>query len=148
MTKSTLTEEQIEKFKKLEEEAANNTDEKGDYMDDDVYCLGNFAEDLCYAGDKEWARKIYKVVEKKLDRSQIDSELYINLAEDVATNLGDKDWARKIGATPKACSKANLAQPKNHYKYEQTCCGVTYKRHRLRKNARYYCPNCKAKLFK
>jgi hypothetical protein len=35
-------------------------------------------------------------VEKKLDRSQIDSELYINLAEDVATNLGDKDWARKI----------------------------------------------------
>lgn len=96
MTKSTLTEEQIKKFKKLEEEAFNNTDESGYYMDEFDYCLGNFAEDLCYAGDKEWARKIYKVVEKKLDRSQIDSELYINLAEDVATNLGDKDWARKI----------------------------------------------------
>jgi predicted SprT family Zn-dependent metalloprotease len=59
-----------------------------------------------------------------------------------------KDWARKVGATPKACSKANLAKPTNHYKYEQTCCGVTYKRHRLRKNARYFCPNCKGKLFK
>ena len=96
MTKTTLTEEQIKKFKKLEEEAFNNTDESGYYMDEFDYCLGNFAEDLCYAGDKEWARKIYKVVEKKLDRCQIDSELYINLAEDVATNLGDKDWARKI----------------------------------------------------
>ena len=59
-----------------------------------------------------------------------------------------KKWARKVGATPKACSKSNLAQPKNHYKYEQTCCGTTYKRHRLRKNAKYYCPNCKGKLFK
>mgnify|MGYP001168125919 FL=1 len=96
MTKTTLTEEQIKKFKKLEEEAFSNTDESGYYMDEFDYCLGNFAEDLCYAGDKEWARKIYKVVEKKLDLCQIDSELYINLAEDVATNLGDKDWARKI----------------------------------------------------
>ena len=25
-----------------------------------------------------------------------------------------KDWARKVGANPKACSKSNLAQPKNH----------------------------------
>tara|TARA_R100001594_G_scaffold147001_2_gene199297 strand:- start:881 stop:1321 length:441 start_codon:yes stop_codon:yes gene_type:complete len=58
-----------------------------------------------------------------------------------------KDWAIKVGATPKACSKANLAQPKNHYKYQQTCCGATYKRHRLRKNARYYCPKCKKSLF-
>tara|TARA_B100000941_G_C28014163_1_gene306770 strand:- start:250 stop:441 length:192 start_codon:yes stop_codon:yes gene_type:complete len=63
MTKPTLTEEQIKKFKKLEEEAANNTEEKGDYMNDDVYCLGNFAEDLCYAGDKEWSKEIYKKVE-------------------------------------------------------------------------------------
>ena len=59
-----------------------------------------------------------------------------------------KDWARKVGATPKACCKSDLVQPKNHYKYEQTCCGVTYKRHRLRKSATYRCPNCKGKLFK
>ena len=58
-----------------------------------------------------------------------------------------KDWARRIGANPKACSKSNLARPKNHYKYEQTCCGVTYKRHRLRKDTRYYCPKCKKNLF-
>ena len=59
-----------------------------------------------------------------------------------------KDWATKIGATPKACSKSNLINPEKHYKYEQTCCGVTYKRHRLRKRATYYCPNCNQKLFK
>ena len=59
-----------------------------------------------------------------------------------------KDWARKVGAKPKACSKANLVKPKNHYKYEQTCCGVTYKRHRISKRRRYYCPKCKGKLFK
>ena len=59
-----------------------------------------------------------------------------------------KDWARKIGANPKACSKNDLIKPEKHYKYEQTCCGVTYKRHRVRKRARYYCPNCNQKLFK
>ena len=96
ITKSTLTEEQIEKFKKLEEEAFNNTDESGNYMDEFDYCLGNLAEDLCSAGEKEWARKIYKVVEEKLDRLQIASGMYLNFAEDVATYLGDKEWARKI----------------------------------------------------
>ena len=58
MAKPTLTKEQIKKFKKLEEEAFNNTDESGYYMDEFDYCLGNFAEDLCYAGDKEWAKKV------------------------------------------------------------------------------------------
>ena len=96
MTKSTLTDEQIEKFKKLEEEAANNTDEKGDYMDDDVYFLGNFAEDLCDAGDKEWARKIYKILEEKLDSHKLDYHYYENLAEDVEEKLGDKEWSKEI----------------------------------------------------
>jgi len=96
ITKSTLTEEQIEKFKKLEEEAVNNTDEKGDYMDDFDYCLGNFAEDLCDAGDKEWARRIYKILEEKLDSAQIDKHYYLNLAEDVEEKLDDKEWAREI----------------------------------------------------
>ena len=93
---TTKTEVNIKKFKKKEQEAFNNTDESGNYMDEFDYCLGNLAEDLCYAGEKEWARKIYKVVEEKLDRSQIDSDMYLNFAEDVATYLGDKEWARKI----------------------------------------------------
>ena len=93
---TTKTKINIKKFKKKEQEAFNNTDESGYYMDEFDYCLGNLAEDLCSAGEKEWARKIYKVVEEKLDRSQIDSEIYLNLAEDVATYLGDKEWARKI----------------------------------------------------
>ena len=59
-----------------------------------------------------------------------------------------KEWARKVGATPRACSKANLNQPKNHYKYVQECCEVTYKRHRISKRRQYYCPKCKGKLFK
>ena len=59
-----------------------------------------------------------------------------------------KDWARKVGATPKACCKSDLVQPKNHYKYEQTCCGVTYRRHRISKRSNYYCPKCKGKIFK
>ena len=96
MAKPTLTKEQIKKFKKLEEEAANNTDEKGDYMDDDVYCLGNFAEDLCDAGDKEWARKIYKILEEKLDSHKLDYHYYENLAEDVEEKLGDKEWSKEI----------------------------------------------------
>ena len=96
MNKSTLTEEQIKKFKKLEEEAVDNTDEKGDYMDDFDYCLGNFAEDLCDAGDKEWARRIYKILEEKLDSAQIDKHYYLNLAEDVEEKLDDKEWAREI----------------------------------------------------
>ena len=58
-----------------------------------------------------------------------------------------QNWARKIGATPKAC-KSNIVSPEKHYKYEQTCCGITYKRHRLRKRAKYYCPNCNQRLFK
>ena len=58
-----------------------------------------------------------------------------------------KYWARKIGANPKACSKANLTKPKNHYKYEQTCCGATYKRHRISKRRKYFCPKCKESLF-
>ena len=93
-TKSPLTKAEIKKFQKLEKEAENNTDEKGDYMDDIDYCLGNFAEDLCDAGDKEWARRIYKIVEEKLDRAQIDRHYYLSLAEHIEEKLGDKEWSR------------------------------------------------------
>ena len=90
------TKAQIKNFKKLEQEALNGTGETGYYTDEFDYCLGRFAEDLCSAGQKEWARKIYKIVEEKLDRSQIDSDIYLNLAEDIVAYLGDKEWARKI----------------------------------------------------
>ena len=90
------TKAEIKKFKKLEQVAHNNTDESGHYVDEFDYCLGRFAEDLCSAGYKEWAKKIYKIVEEKLYRCQIDSCIYLNLAEDIVAYLGDKKWARKI----------------------------------------------------
>lgn len=54
----------------------------------------------------------------------------------------------EIGAKPERCSKNELNSPKNHHKYIDTCCGVTYKRHRLRKNARYSCPKCGVVLYR
>ena len=66
-------------------------------MDEFDYCLGRFAEDLCSAGYKEWAKKIYKIAEDKFNRGQIDEGFsLLDLANDVAQNLGDKKWARKI----------------------------------------------------
>ena len=62
------TKAEIKKFKKLEQEAHNGTAETGYYTDEFEYCLGRFAEDLCSAGYKEWAKKIYKIVEEKLYR--------------------------------------------------------------------------------
>ena len=59
-----------------------------------------------------------------------------------------KDICRQIGAVPKACSKENLIKPKNHYKYIDTCCcGITYKKHRIRSNRTYSCPKCHQNLF-
>jgi len=59
-----------------------------------------------------------------------------------------KDICRQIGAVPKACSKENLNKPKNHYKYIDTCCcGITYKKHRIRNNRTYSCPKCRQNLF-
>ena len=39
----------------------------------------------------------------------------------------------EIGARPERLHTGKLGRPKNHHKYVDTCCGVTYKRHRLRK---------------
>jgi predicted SprT family Zn-dependent metalloprotease len=58
-----------------------------------------------------------------------------------------KGICREIGAIPRACSKEKLNKPKNHHKYVATCCGVTYRRHRLRRGAKYYCPRCDQRLF-
>ena len=58
-----------------------------------------------------------------------------------------KSICREIGAIPKACTTTKLNHPNNHYKYMDICCGVTYKRHRLRKNVSYSCPKCRLALF-
>ena len=93
--KSTLTKEQIKKFNKLQDEADDNTESGGYYIDEFKYCYGNLAQDLCDAGDKEWARRIYKIVEDKMG-VQISGDQHLSFAADVANNLGDKEWARKI----------------------------------------------------
>ena len=94
------TKSQIKNFKKLEQEAHSGTNDSGYYNDDPEYnyCLGRFAEDLCYAGYKKWARKIYKIVEGLFKDGKIDtvSVFYCDFASDLALNLGDKKWARKI----------------------------------------------------
>ena len=94
------TKAEIKKFKKLEQEALSGTRDSGYYNDDPEYnyCLGRFAEDLCLAGYKKWARKIYKIVEDLFNDGQLDtvSVFYCSFASDVAQNLGDKKWARKI----------------------------------------------------
>ncbi len=89
--------EQIKNFKKLEQDAYNNTAETGYYTDEFDYCLGRFAEDLCAAGEKEWAKKTYKAVEDKFNRGKMDESFsLLDLANDVAQYLGDKKWAREI----------------------------------------------------
>lgn len=58
-----------------------------------------------------------------------------------------KNICREIGAIPRSCTTSKLNRPKNHYKYSEHCCGVTYGRHRLQKNAKYFCPKCNRRLF-
>ena len=91
-TKSPLTKAQIKKFKKLQDEAEDNSEKTGYYVDEFDYCLGRFAEDLCSAGYKEWAKKIYKKAEEKAK----DNSEFEELAESIRENLGDKEWAKKI----------------------------------------------------
>ena len=59
-----------------------------------------------------------------------------------------KSICREIGAKPERLHQGKLGRPKNHHKYVDTCCGVTYRRHRLRKNATYSCPKCHTPLYK
>lgn len=54
----------------------------------------------------------------------------------------------EIGAKPERLHKGKLDRPEGHHKYVDTCCGVTYRRHRLRKNASYSCPKCHSPLYK
>ena len=58
-----------------------------------------------------------------------------------------KKVCREIGAIPRSCSKSHLNKPQNHYKYVDICCGLTFRRHRLRKHTKYSCPKCHVSLF-
>jgi len=53
----------------------------------------------------------------------------------------------EIGAVPKSRSKSDLNRPKDHHKYVDACCGMTFRKHRLRKNMTYSCPKCHVNLF-
>ena len=92
---SPLSEAQIKKYKKLQDKAEENTQNTGYFIDEFDYYYGNLAEDLISAGDKDWARKIYKIVEDKIG-GEIDGTFYISFACAVAIDLGDKEWAKKI----------------------------------------------------
>nr|MBC8214977.1 hypothetical protein [Candidatus Neomarinimicrobiota bacterium] len=75
-----LTEEQINDLKNTEEKSTNSNDYR------------NLADDICEAGDKEWAIKVYKKAEEKAE----DVDDLQALAESIAKTLGDKEWARKV----------------------------------------------------
>jgi len=54
----------------------------------------------------------------------------------------------EIGAIPQRLHQGVIEYPNNHYKYVDTCgCDITYKRHRIRKFAKYRCPKCNEPLF-
>ena len=75
-----LTEEQINDFKNTEEESTDSEE------------LRDLAENISEAGDKEWARKVYKKAEEKAE-NEFDLQ---DLARSIAKTLGDKEWARKV----------------------------------------------------
>jgi hypothetical protein len=95
-TNSSLSAAEIKKYKKLQDKAEENTNKTGYFIDEFEYCYGNLAEDLIYnANDKEWAIKIYKIVEYRIGKD-IDCSFYIYFAVHVSNDLGDKEWAKKI----------------------------------------------------
>ena len=77
-----LTKEQIKEFTEQEKEA------------DDSWHYKSLAGDVAEAGDKDWARKLYK----KAEDLAKDSSDYRDLAKSIVDEnyLGDKEWAREI----------------------------------------------------
>ena len=69
---------------------------------------------------------------------------------DRGTSDHGKNWRKhcvRIGCVPKSCSE-NTIKPNNHYKYVDTCgCGITYRRHRVRRHSLYRCPKCQQELY-
>jgi len=96
-TNSPLTKVQIKKFMKLQDKAEDNMEKTGYYVDEYDYCYGSLAEDLCDAGDKEWARRIYKIVEEQIDNGKITASIsLLPFADHLVNYLDDKEWAKKI----------------------------------------------------
>ena len=77
-----ITKEQIAEFKETEREAEDATE------------FTWLAEEVAEAGEKVWAKKLYKKAEELAE----DLETYQSLADSVANDdyLGDKAWARAL----------------------------------------------------
>ena len=75
-----LTKDEIKEFKKKEKEAENCTG------------FSIIASGLSYAGDKEWAKNVYKKAEEKAD----DFYDLRNLADSIFNDLGDEEWSRTL----------------------------------------------------
>ena len=87
-----LTKEQIKEFKEAEGGA-----EKFRII---LYLAGDIAK----AGDKEWAKKVYKKAENKA--SSVNN--YIDIAESINEHLNEEDWAKKLYCkAEKECPKEN-----------------------------------------
>jgi hypothetical protein len=76
-----LTKEQIKEFKEAEKKKAEEACE-----------LIEIADEIADAGDKEWAKKVYKKVEGKAENSTD----FLYLAESICQRLGDKKWAKVV----------------------------------------------------
>ena len=75
-----LTKDEIKEFKKEEKEAEDCTD---------FYFI---ADQISDAGDKEWAKNLYKKAEEKVD----DFDDLKGLSESVFENLDDEEWSRNL----------------------------------------------------
>ena len=75
-----LTKEQIKEFKAAEKKAEDSGE------------LIVVADDLAEAGDKDWAKKVYKKAADKID----DSEDFIELADSIHEGLGDKELLKEV----------------------------------------------------
>ena len=75
-----LTDAQIKEFEEVEAKAKKFSD------------LLAVADDLTEAGDKDWAKKVFKKAEDKANSIYN----FIRLGEDLCEKLGDKEWAKKV----------------------------------------------------
>ena len=75
-----LTDAQIKEFEEVEAKAKKFSD------------LLAVADDLTEAGDKDWAKKVFKKAEDKANSIYN----FIRLGENLCEKLGDKEWAKKV----------------------------------------------------
>jgi hypothetical protein len=82
-----LTEKQIKEFKETESEVFSKNFDEPDPISSQIEIAGEIAE----AGDKEWAKKVYKKSEGKAE----DSVDFRGLANSLCEKLGDKEWGKE-----------------------------------------------------